>query len=75
MLGRLGHIYGGDIASPHHWMYGFLMAIPCWFYPNIWLVLLAYLGVGVFISDLIDFLHFRIWGADEPGVKRFWGID
>ena len=70
-IGRLGHVYGGQLKGPHHWIYGVALIIIGWFYS----IYILSLGIGVFISDLRDFIKGRFYGVDEPGRKKFWGID
>ena len=74
--GRIGHIYGGHLKGPHHWIYGLVMVIPGIIeWQSMAFFLLMMFGIGVFVSDLKDFLEFKIYGADPPGEKRFWHID
>jgi len=80
VIGRIGHVYIqpllGNPKNPHHWIYGFiLMILGLIYYKNFWWQLIFYLGLGHFISDLNDFLHFKILGPDKEGKKRFWHID
>ena len=72
VAGRVGHIFGGHISGPHHWIFGLILAV-IGFFLNFY-ILLAF-GIGVFISDLKDCLEFKFWGVDDVKVKRFWGID
>jgi hypothetical protein len=75
-LGRIGHIYWGEIEAPHHWIYGLILIIVGGiFYTNFYALIALFFGIGVFISDLKDFLKLRFYGRDQPGKKRFWGID
>jgi hypothetical protein len=75
-IGRIGHIYGGQIRSPHHWIYGLvLMILGLIFYQNFWGLAAIAFGVGHFISDFKDFLDLKFFGRDEEGEKKFWGID
>jgi hypothetical protein len=75
-IGRIGHIYGGHLKDPHHWIYGLiLIIIGIYFYREFWGVFIISLGVGVFISDLKDFFNRRIYGVDNVKKKKFWGID
>jgi len=73
--GRLGDKYGGHINAPHHWIYGLILIVIgiLWFHSWLGLPCLAY-GVGLFISDLNDFLQLRIWGVDKPHQWKFWSI-
>ncbi len=74
-VGRLGDKYGGQIKGPHHWTYGFILAVTGFVYFNYWfgIPLIAF-GAGHFISDLNDFLHGKIWGVDESHEWKFWSI-
>jgi hypothetical protein len=75
-IGRVSHILGGHIKAPHHWIYGAVLAIAGGiFYSRIWGFPAMSFGMGLFISDLKDFLKMKIYGVDEPGPKRFWDID
>jgi len=72
MIGRIGHIYGGNHNSPHHWIYGLILFLVGSFLWNIYLI---FFGAGLFISDLRDFVNLRFWGVDDVQIKKFWGID
>lgn len=75
-VGRISHIYGGHLNAPHHWIYGLiLMILGAAFHRNNSGIAAFYFGAGLFISDLKDFLQLKFFGTDEPGPKRFWGID
>lgn len=75
-IGRLGHIYGGHLKDPHHWIYGMILIIlGLIFWRHFLGPVMFSFGFGHFISDLVDFLNFRILGPDKPGKKKFWGID
>lgn len=75
-IGRISHIYWGYLAVPHHWIYALVLIIIGLFFYNYFLGLIAfYFGLGYFVSDFKDFLQLKFFGADEPGQKRFWGID
>ena len=74
-VGRVGHIYGGHLNTPDHWIYGALMFLPGLFFSNIYIFLLFSFGLGFIISDLKDFLDLKFYGPDEVLVKKFWGID
>ena len=75
-IGRIGHIYGGNLKTPHHWIYGFiLMILGLIYYENYYGLLALFFGTGHFISDFKDFLHLRIIGPDVDGEKKFWEID
>jgi hypothetical protein len=74
-IGRIGDKYGGQIKSPHHWIYGLLLVIAgIFFLENIFGIILIAFGVGHFISDLDDFLHLRFYGVDLPHKWKFWDI-
>ncbi len=75
-LGRLGHIYGGQINGPHHWIYGLILIIigVILYKTDLGKMLMAF-GLGVFVSDFKDFLAFRIYGVDDVVIKKFWQID
>jgi len=81
ILGRFGHVYlnvwtGNSKWFPHHWIYGVLLIILGIIY---WHTLLAqyslYFGIGLFVSDLKDFLGMKFFEPDKEGPKRFWDID
>lgn len=75
VVGRLGDRWGGNINAPHHWIYGIaLVFIGVVYVGTLIGALLFYLGVGHFVSDLEDFLHMRVWGADKPHKWRFWSL-
>lgn len=38
-------------------------------------IYLILFGIGHTISDLKDMVELKFWGRDEPGPKKFWGID
>lgn len=70
-IGRAGHVLGGDLPGPHHWIYGLVLLIAGVFIND----LITYFGLGLFISDWVDFTKGLFWGRDEPGPKKFWGFD
>lgn len=75
-IGRISHILGGDLASPHHWIYGLiLIIIGLVFRKKSWGCWVFSFGLGLFISDLKDFFDLKFYGVDEVAIKRFWGID
>lgn len=76
VVGRIGHILGGHKKSPHHWIYGYVLIIIGVLFGEgvLWSCLFLF-GVGLFKSDLIDFLKMRFYGVDDVKVKKFWGID
>lgn len=74
-IGRVSDKYGGHISAPHHWIYGLIFIAVGIIYINHWTGMLSlFFGKGHFISDLDDFLHMRIWGADRPHEWRFWSV-
>ncbi len=75
-IGRLGHIFGGHLKTPHHWIYGFLLMVPISFFSGslLWLLVFSF-GAGLFLSDLKDFLKLKFMEPDEKGEKKFWGVD
>jgi hypothetical protein len=77
VLGRLGHIYGGHLNwFPHHWIPGLIMIVAgAIFYYNLPGRMTMFFGLGLFISDFLDFLELKIMEPDKPGPKRFWHID
>jgi len=63
---------------PHHWIYGAILIIIAYFFPLAgWSGYIASFGVGVFISDLKDFWHFKFIGKDNKPIneRRFWDIN
>lgn len=75
-IGRIGHMYGGHLNVPHHWFYGLILMILGTVFYKYDLGLMAFcFGVGLFLSDLKDFLKLKFFGLDRDGEKKFWGID
>ena len=76
-LGRVGDHLGGHMNIPHHWIYGVLMILFGFsFYEYTLGANSAYSGIGLFISDYEDFMHFRIYGPDDHKKElRFWHFD
>ena len=75
-MGRVGHMMGGHLKAPHHWIYGAVLVIGGVFFWSHWIGIVAVVfGIGLFISDLKDFTQGKWYGVDDPGPKRFWGID
>ncbi len=64
--------------APHHWMHGAaFMAVGIFFLEDNWQLWIFFFGLGLFISDLKDFLDLKFF---EPDVKtketrKFWHID
>ncbi len=76
IIGRTSHMFWGYLKTPHHWIYGlFLIIIGIIFWHNLFGILILFFGIGLFISDFKDFLDLKFYGADEDGLKRFWGIN
>lgn len=75
-LGRVGHIFGGQLKTPHHWIYGAIcIIIGVIFYKKNWSVYIISFGLGLLISDFIDFTQLKTFQPDPAGIKVFWGID
>ena len=75
-VGRIGHILGGHLNTPDHWIYGVLaIIVGAIFYRHNWGVMLIAFGIGHTVSDLRDMLNLKFYGPDEVEVKKFWGID
>lgn len=77
-IGRVGHILGGQLNAPHHWIYGVLfiiISVVLWFYKKEWSLYFICFGLGLTISDLKDMLDLKFWGVDNVEIKKFWGID
>jgi hypothetical protein len=75
-IGRVGHILGGHLNTPDHWIYGVLAIIAgAIFHKQTWGAFLIGFGIGHTISDLKDMLNLKFYGPDKVEVKKFWGID
>ena len=75
-IGRISHIVGGHLNAPHHWIYGILaIIVGAFFFKEDWGKVLIAFGIGHTISDLKDMVDLKFYGRDEPGPKKFWGID
>ena len=76
-IGRIGHILWGHIKSPHHWIYGLIIMIigRLFIVNNLFYILTIFFGLGLFISDLKDFINMKFYGVDDVKIKKFWGID
>jgi len=75
-IGRIGHVTRGHLKAPHHWIYGLgLLIIGLVFCESFWGLYILSFGVGLFISDLKDFLDLKFYGVDRDGIKKFWEID
>ncbi len=75
-IGRAGHILGGHLKAPHHWIYGMISLVLGIIFVHRALgpYLIAF-GVGHTISDLKDMIELKFYGVDSVEVKKFWGID
>lgn len=75
-IGRISHILGGHLYAPHHWIYGVLAIIvgAIFWSHDLGKWLLAF-GIGHTLSDSKDMKELKFIGRDEPGPKKFWGID
>lgn len=63
---------------PHHWIFGLIMVIAGLFFfkDNLGLWIFSF-GLGLFISDLKDFLNFKFIEPDRKTKenRKFWNID
>jgi len=76
IIGRIGHVFGGSLNAPHHWIYGVIFVIiGIIFRKKSWGIIVLVFGAGLFVSDLRDFLMLKFYGPDVPGPKSFWHID
>jgi hypothetical protein len=77
-VGRAADRFLGHMNGFHHWIWGVLTAVVGFVFYSCfskWYVLvMPPFGLGLFISDLEDFLHFKIWGKDTPHEWKFWSI-
>lgn len=75
-IGRISHILGGHLNTPHHWIYGIIaLIIGIIFRRKKWGIYLILFGVGFIISDFKDLLDLKFYGPDAMVKKKFWGID
>lgn len=75
-IGRIGHILGGHLNTPHHWIYGVIsLIVGIIFYKEKWGIFLILIGLGFIISDFKDMIDLKFFGVDDVKIKRFWGID
>jgi len=75
-IGRIGHILGGHLNTPDHWIYGVIaIIVGVFFYHHHLGQWLIAFGVGHTISDLKDMLNLKFYGPDKVEIKKFWGID
>jgi len=76
VIGRVGHIYGGQLKTPHHWIYGAIcMIVGAVYYKKSWSAYVFFFGLGMLVSDYTDFTQLKTFQPDPPGIKRFWAID
>jgi hypothetical protein len=76
IIGRVAHITGGQLNSPHHWIPGLIfIIIGLIYFHHFWGQSLFLFGTGLFISDFKDFLSGRFWDRDDVEKKVFWNID
>lgn len=83
LIGRFGDYYLNfwmkDPAwAPHHWIYGLVLTALGTFYLGDSLASgVIFFGIGLFISDLKDFLELKIIGSDgkDKSQRRFWHVD
>jgi hypothetical protein len=83
LIGRFGDYYlnfwmKDPSWAPHHWIYGLiLIGIGSYFFGNNLSLWLISFGIGLFISDLKDFLELKIIGSDNKikSQRKFWHID
>ncbi|MFC1800895.1 hypothetical protein ACFLZB_00310 [Nanoarchaeota archaeon] len=75
-IGRITDKYGGHYLTPHHWIYGFGLAVFGVVNNNEWGFLGFSFGIGLFISDFRDFTKLRFISRDKREKEwRFWDID
>ena len=79
VIGRIGHVLGGSLPAPHHWIYGLLLvilgAVLLFVFKKFYGYYILMFGLGLFISDLYDFLNLRFYGVDIVEEYKFWGFD
>ncbi len=74
-IGRIGHIMGGHLDGPDHWIHGAVLFAPgIWYTGPVIFILFAF-GAGLIISDLKDLINLKCWGPDNVEVLKFWHID
>ena len=83
-IGRAGDKYIGPINNvwiipvPHHWIWSFPFATLSFFvFVNnlILSIFFFFFGLGLLISDLDDFLKFRVIEKETSHEWKFWGTD
>jgi hypothetical protein len=79
VIGRLGHVFGGSIAwIPHHWIFGLIIMVVPLFSRKITKktkILIILFGLGVFVSDLKDFLDLKVFEPEDVYAVKFFGVD
>jgi hypothetical protein len=73
IIGRIGDKFGGYLNFFHHWIYGLILFI-LGFFINYGIYLSSF-GLGLFVSDLKDFINLKFYGPDLHKQERFWGFD
>jgi hypothetical protein len=66
VIGRWSHYWlnprvGNPAWAPHHWIYGLLFLPIGWWLGGVIGIALAGFGVGLFLSDCLDFFCWRIY--------------
>ena len=64
--------------TPHHWIYGYLLVlVGAIFFRNDLQLWITSFGLGLFISDLKDFMKLKFFGKDNKNKsqRKFWSID
>ena len=63
--------------APDHWIYGFLLIFAALFFKDGLKLGIFSFGMGLFISDLKDFLNLKFFGSDNKKKEdvKFWHID
>ncbi len=74
-IGRLGHIMGGHLDGPDHWIYGVILFVPGIWHSGPFIFIFFAFGAGLIISDFKDLLNMKYWGPDKVEKLRFWHID
>jgi len=79
VIGIIVLVLGGLLPAPHHWIYGLLLvilgAVLLFVFKKFYGYYILMFGLGVFISDLYDFLNLRFYGVDVVEEYKFWGFD
>jgi predicted alpha/beta hydrolase len=75
-IGRISHILGGHLNTPHHWIYGVIaLIVGIIFHREKWSIYLILFGIGFIISDFTDMIDLKFYGVDDVKIKKFWGVD